>query len=1792
MPLTLAFLGCMTTASAQESLITIGDGTHTNNYVPCYFRYNYSFSQQIYKVEELGTTPCVFTSIDFYNAYGNDTSSSALDIYLLETDKSLFESQTDWVTVREYDRVFRGAVTFTAKSWTTITFDRPFQYEGTKNILLVVHDRKGTLGLAAPFNICNNTYRQALCAYKSSDFDLTDLSGVTGSYTEGKNQIRLQQAPYPTCLRPSSVDVTNITPYTAKVIWEGDGDLWNLQYKQPADDEWTVVSGLTDKTYDLTALTQDASCMVSVQADCGSGETSTWQNASFTTLEACPTPSDLTCTAFTASTATLSWTENGDATQWQISVLDPSTVLDGSPVETIVDAPTNPFTLTGLTEDVTYTLKVRAVSGDLNSRWCSTTVSVQPTDKLCLGLDGTSSYAVLPYDSNSRFSLTQQIYTTEELGTTPCSFNSVDFHLQGSTAIKRNLDIYMVQTDKANFNNTSYYSKEWVPFTADDLVFSGEVQAVRNGWTSIPFSTPFAYDGQHNVVLIVHNTTGDTHSSIAWRTYTTSDSYALYTSSSSEFNFNNLSDITGYIEKEKNRIRLMTGDYTSCQKPTAVTVSNVTANSATVSWTSEASSFDLLADGKLIEGLTTTSYTFNDLEMASVHEVQVRANCGDGSVSFWTNPVSFVTVLCNDEDKCTISYELQDSYGDGWGGNAIQVVDVLTGELLDSWTFTDGTTASGSLAVCNGRKIQFVWKSGYAAYQCSYTIYDNNGDEILTGNGALTTTDYTVDCTSYLTKPVALTCTQSVAPKATLSWTEKGTATQWEISLTDGTVLDGSPVETLHTATQNPYTLTGLKAETTYTAKVRAVNGEEKSRWSDLVTFEVTTTTPIGTKTENNQQVPLNTYYNYSLTEQIYTAEELGNEAKSIETLAFYMDDGTERVRQLDIYMLPTDKTQFETNSDWVRVSEGDLVYSGEVTIAKRAWTTITLDTPYEYDGKSNLLLVVDDNTGTSISYAVYFYGYQDSDLRTIYYRNDATNPDPTQAITVSATGRMKSKSCLRVLMGEPVAVPKPTAFRSTWSYSHSAWLRWEEKGKATQWQLSVLDGSPVETLLTVTKTPYLLEGLKPETTYTVKVRSYHNGTYSRWAGPITITTDPNDPPYGLTAEKTGPTSTELSWYDEDIVTAWQVSVTDGTVLDGSPVETLYDVTEPALTLTGLTPETEYTVKVRAVIPDETCPWSDDLKFTTTEVNPVPRDLEVLTTHTEATVQWLGFSDSYNVRYRKAASLEPLFTDGFEGGADAYTLRDCAEGTGYFKDANYAHSGNGGFVFFYSDNPPQYLISPELTGITEGMKLQFYYKNSNSTYPETFQVGFSATTNDNDAFTFGDVITAADEQWTRYSGDIPAGTKFICLKHTSDDQYFLFIDDIVVGTEQDAEAWQTVNTTEATATISGLTAGTDYELELQGVTGDAVSAWSPTMAFSTQSATTKLFVSKGNWNEAANWTPEGVPTATDDVVVMAIATIPADVVATARQVTLQGEAAIVLKDGGQLRNNTEMLPVTIEKAISGYGNSKSGGYRLLANPMSEGGAFIYPDEAGMTTGSYDLYEFALTPDDGLEWRNYKREEFPMVANNESGYLYANSDDQTLTFSGLTGATSPDAEWLSGVVVNGDVTPYTNGWRIFANTSVSNAYVDYGTFDDEDVFNPVPCNFYKLNADGSGFICYKNYVMIPPGEAVFVEASTSARIHWKYVPLYESAPVAEETAVTLPVLPRHGKRTHQDAHPVAFIPGDANGDGKVTITDAVAVVDYILGNPSDDFNEDAADVSGDGTITITDAVGIVDIILKN
>ena len=57
------------------------------------------------------------------------------------------------------------------------------------------------------------------------------------------------------------------------------------------------------------------------------------------------------------------------------------------------------------------------------------------------------------------------------------------------------------------------------------------------------------------------------------------------------------------------------------------------------------------------------------------------------------------------------------------------------------------------------------------------------------------------------------------------------------------------------------------------------------------------------------------------------------------------------------------------------------------------------------------------------------------------------------------------------------------------------------------------------------------------------------------------------------------------------------------------------------------------------------------------------------------------------------------------------------------------------------------------------------------------------------------------------------------------------------------------------------------------------------------------------------------------------------------------------------------------------------------------------------------------------------------------------------------------------------------------------------------------------------------------------------------------------------------------------PGDTNGDGRVSIADAVAIVSYILKKPQNVFVLSVADMNGDEVVDINDALAIVNIILN-
>lgn len=62
--------------------------------------------------------------------------------------------------------------------------------------------------------------------------------------------------------------------------------------------------------------------------------------------------------------------------------------------------------------------------------------------------------------------------------------------------------------------------------------------------------------------------------------------------------------------------------------------------------------------------------------------------------------------------------------------------------------------------------------------------------------------------------------------------------------------------------------------------------------------------------------------------------------------------------------------------------------------------------------------------------------------------------------------------------------------------------------------------------------------------------------------------------------------------------------------------------------------------------------------------------------------------------------------------------------------------------------------------------------------------------------------------------------------------------------------------------------------------------------------------------------------------------------------------------------------------------------------------------------------------------------------------------------------------------------------------------------------------------------------------------------------------------------------------VTALLGDVNNDGKVSVTDVVTIISYILGNENTNFVRAAADLNGDGSITVADAVRVINLILND
>lgn len=148
--------------------------------------------------------------------------------------------------------------------------------------------------------------------------------------------------------------------------------------------------------------------------------------------------------------------------------------------------------------------------------------------------------------------------------------------------------------------------------------------------------------------------------------------------------------------------------------------------------------------------------------------------------------------------------------------------------------------------------------------------------------------------------------------------------------------------------------------------------------------------------------MPTYPYFSFSLTQIIYLQSELnpGSEI-SIDQVGFYYS-GSATSRNVVVYMGNTSKSTFASTTDWVSTSNMTQVFSGSYSLSSTTgWYYITLSTPFTYNNSDNLVICVDDNTG---SYSLYdtddFYHRSEGANRSIYYYSDTYNYSPSSPPT------------------------------------------------------------------------------------------------------------------------------------------------------------------------------------------------------------------------------------------------------------------------------------------------------------------------------------------------------------------------------------------------------------------------------------------------------------------------------------------------------------------------------------------------------------------------------------------------------------------------------------------------------------------------------------------------------------------------------------------------------------------------------------------------------------------------
>ncbi|REC62601.1 hypothetical protein DRF65_09135 [Chryseobacterium pennae] len=732
------------------------------------------------------------------------------------------------------------------------------------------------------------------------------------------------------------------------------------------------------------------------------------------------------------------------------------------------------------------------------------------------------------------FERSASVYTAAEIaaaGGTAGSILSLGWNSTSTFNIGIPLKIYIKAVPA-----TTLTAQNWAAATTGaTLLYSGTVGLVPTGWYTVPLQLPFTYNGVDNLMVLVETNYGGsgTFTTGAKLTYSSVPTGHMYIQGNTTAPTGN-----GTVTGNRPNIQMTFGTPPSCLSMPpggVITAGTITATSAEIKWPAyvpvPALGYDVYynttnvppgagtAPNVTVPPATPTA-TIGPLLPNTTYYVWVRARCSATDQSEWSASFAFATPA-----TCPAMP----------AAGTITTGTITPTTAAISWTAFGYTPALGFDIYYNttgatpppGAPATQNVPSGTSA---TLTPLLPNTTYYVWVRARCSATDQSAWNTtpkSFATPPTCLPVPSTAGSLTVGSMTPTSVVVGWAASSsapaggyevyynTTGTPPTSAvgTIGTIVAGTSAP--LSPLVSGTTYYWWVRAVcTPTDKSSWVEGPAFAPG---QIGTGTAYTEQLPVDAYYGYNYSQQIYTAAEvLGavGAGKFITELKFYVEQPVtaeqNKYNEWVVYMGNTTQNSFPGSSSWVPYSSLKKVWEGTLpTMTAGTWVTIPLTTPMLWDGTSNIVIAVDENSpGYASATKARWGSFPVSVERGMLYRNDSTNPDPASPPT--ATSRHKDIPKIRLTGIElvPCSAVPPTNIAINSITSSTAIVTWTPSLGATYVvQYRPTSGGPWKTLpaTAVLASNQQLINLADGTTYEVQIATICNGSPQ---GPFSASTN------------------------------------------------------------------------------------------------------------------------------------------------------------------------------------------------------------------------------------------------------------------------------------------------------------------------------------------------------------------------------------------------------------------------------------------------------------------------------------------------------------------------------------------------------------------------------------------------------------------------------------------------------------------------------------------------------------